>query len=437
MRKKLSQVARVSRMTRAAAALVDGADAPAARCEASRPRSPAEGAADRRAARAALRGGMRALRARASARRGSGEGGASWPRGRGPVPSDGRAATRGATWHDRPSSPCYAPPAMTSFVVNGQPRQVDEQSHDRLIDALRAGLRLTGAKESCSSGACGACTVLADGVAVLSCLLPTTAAAGRTIETVEGLGPGASSRPARADGARRPAVRLLHAGRGHAGRGVLSPLAGRARHSGSNAPGRQRRDGRSSVPLRRLRGHRRRHHTRLRGRLRRRRRSAVTASRRQVQGHRRGEVHGGRVPGRRAGRRHPPVCSRARPGPRGSTPGARSGRPACARRFRCSARAEDPGRFDTWDRRSLPSLRRPRQAARDALRLIDVEYEVLPAAIGMDGARAEGAPSVYRLGGPRSPSESELPLVPWPVSPQPARAVLLLLAPPVPRRGGA
>ena len=170
--------------------------------------------------------------------------------------------------------------------------------------------------------------------------------------------PEASSSPARADGPRRPAVRLLHAGCGHAGRGVPSPLAGRARHGGADPRRSQRRDGRPSVPLRRLRGHRRRYHTRLRGRFRRRHRSAVTAARRQVQSHWRGEVHRGRVPGRRAGRRHPPVDPRAR-----QSPLHQHG--ACARRARSARRDLDARRGDgavggsvPSGRKSLPSPRR-------------------------------------------------------------------------------
>ena len=58
---------------------------------------------------------------------------------------------------------------------------------DRLLDVLREPLGLTGTKEGCGEGECGACTVLLDGVPVLSCLVPLAQCAGRTVETVEAL----------------------------------------------------------------------------------------------------------------------------------------------------------------------------------------------------------------------------------------------------------
>jgi aerobic-type carbon monoxide dehydrogenase small subunit (CoxS/CutS family) len=61
---------------------------------------------------------------------------------------------------------------------------------DRLLDVLRGPLGLTGTKEGCGEGECGACTVLLDGEPVLSCLVPLFQCAGRTIETVEGIAEG-------------------------------------------------------------------------------------------------------------------------------------------------------------------------------------------------------------------------------------------------------
>ena len=76
---------------------------------------------------------------------------------------------------------------MINFTVNGEAVQVDVPPMTRLLDALREELRLTGSKEGCGEGECGACTVLIDGEAVNSCLVPTTQAEGCDVVTVEGV----------------------------------------------------------------------------------------------------------------------------------------------------------------------------------------------------------------------------------------------------------
>ena len=76
------------------------------------------------------------------------------------------------------------------FTVNGDPVEVDGHPMERLLDVLRARLGLTGTKEGCGEGECGACTVLLDGEPVLSCLVPLLQCAGRRIETVESLAEG-------------------------------------------------------------------------------------------------------------------------------------------------------------------------------------------------------------------------------------------------------
>ena len=77
--------------------------------------------------------------------------------------------------------------------VNGTPREVDASPWARLLDVLREELRLTGTKEGCGEGECGACTVLLDGEPVNSCLVAIGQCDGRKVTTVEGLadrGPG-------------------------------------------------------------------------------------------------------------------------------------------------------------------------------------------------------------------------------------------------------
>jgi carbon-monoxide dehydrogenase small subunit len=74
-----------------------------------------------------------------------------------------------------------------NLLVNGKKRKVKVPAMKRLLDTLREDLGLTGTKEGCGEGECGACTVLIDGVAVNSCLVPTCQVEGQHIKTVEGL----------------------------------------------------------------------------------------------------------------------------------------------------------------------------------------------------------------------------------------------------------
>lgn len=71
--------------------------------------------------------------------------------------------------------------------VNGQTHTVEVPPQRLLLDCLRYDLGLTGSKEGCSIGVCGACTVMMDGKIVSSCLTLAVAADGRDIETIEGL----------------------------------------------------------------------------------------------------------------------------------------------------------------------------------------------------------------------------------------------------------
>ncbi len=73
------------------------------------------------------------------------------------------------------------------FRVNGAPTEVDVPGMRRLLDVLREELGLTGTKEGCGEGECGACTVLIDGAPVDSCLVPVCQVGGTDIRTVEGL----------------------------------------------------------------------------------------------------------------------------------------------------------------------------------------------------------------------------------------------------------
>ena len=83
------------------------------------------------------------------------------------------------------------------FSVNDATAEVDVPGMRRLLDVLREELALTGTKEGCGEGECGACTVLLDGAPVDACLVPICQVDGADVRTVEGLGPaGASARAA-------------------------------------------------------------------------------------------------------------------------------------------------------------------------------------------------------------------------------------------------
>ena len=81
---------------------------------------------------------------------------------------------------------------MIELTVNGDRRTVGIPAHYTLLETLRYALGLTGSKQGCDKGDCGACTVLLDDVPTLSCITPVHEAAGRRVRTVEGLvrGPG-------------------------------------------------------------------------------------------------------------------------------------------------------------------------------------------------------------------------------------------------------
>jgi xanthine dehydrogenase small subunit len=88
-----------------------------------------------------------------------------------------------------------AEPIEVAFTVNRQPVRLRVASDRRLLDVLREDLRLTGAKEGCGKGECGACTVLVDGQAVDACLVMGYQADGAVVDTIEGLADGATLHP--------------------------------------------------------------------------------------------------------------------------------------------------------------------------------------------------------------------------------------------------
>ncbi len=84
---------------------------------------------------------------------------------------------------------------MIRLLVNGRSREVDAPPLARLLDVLRVPLALTGTKEGCGEGECGACTVLVDGAPVNACLVAAGQCEGRAVVTVEGLATGDALTP--------------------------------------------------------------------------------------------------------------------------------------------------------------------------------------------------------------------------------------------------
>lgn len=79
---------------------------------------------------------------------------------------------------------------LVHFTVNGEARKVEVFPMARLLDVLREQLQLTGTKEGCGEGECGACTVIIDGQIVNSCLVPMAQVNGTQITTIEGVAKG-------------------------------------------------------------------------------------------------------------------------------------------------------------------------------------------------------------------------------------------------------
>jgi len=84
---------------------------------------------------------------------------------------------------------------IIELTINGKKRKVETTASTRLLDLIRDDLHLTGTKEGCGKGECGACTVIMNGELVASCLILAPQADGAVITTIEGIGDGENLDP--------------------------------------------------------------------------------------------------------------------------------------------------------------------------------------------------------------------------------------------------
>ena len=84
------------------------------------------------------------------------------------------------------------------LIINGEPQEILVDPRTTLLEMLRDQLLLTGTKEGCSDGNCGACSVLLEGAVVCSCLVFAAELEGQSVTTIEGVGPGGELDPIQA-----------------------------------------------------------------------------------------------------------------------------------------------------------------------------------------------------------------------------------------------
>jgi xanthine dehydrogenase YagR molybdenum-binding subunit len=293
------------------------------------------------------------------------------------------------------------------LTLNGADLETEVRAEESAVEVLRDRLGLTGTKLVCGEGVCGACTVLVDGVPVTSCLLPVTALAGRSVTTVEGFGPELHAvqrafiaHDALQCGYCTPGFvveAIAFHDRWRAERGTEEPsheevvgaLAGHlcrcGAYLGISAAVRDACAGRfdAAAPI----------GPRLEARAKVTGQAVYTADVR----------YEGQLEGRilRSPHAHARVLALDL-APAWALDGVRAAVELLGEDRLVRYVGDEVAAVAAVDRRT----------AEEALALIAVEYEPLPAAIGMEAARAEGAPRVYAGRRRRAPSAAEQPLFP-------------------------
>jgi len=105
------------------------------------------------------------------------------------------AVPHGAALSAEPAGTDAMPVGSVRLVVNGEPKELELDPRQSLLDVLRETLDLTGTKKGCNQGACGACTILVNGKRIVSCLTLASMHDGAQVQTIEGLDKDGSLHP--------------------------------------------------------------------------------------------------------------------------------------------------------------------------------------------------------------------------------------------------
>lgn len=319
---------------------------------------------------------------------------------------------------DPAAAPVTQPPTLVEAEVNGVARRLDVDPERSALSVVRDTLELTGSKRACGHGACGACTMLVDGEPTVTCLLPVTSLHGRKLTTVEGLAAGDQLHPVQRAFMAEDALQCGFCTPGFVTAGVAFYRKWRAGHGQAAGSGAAEKPDREAVAAA-LSGHLCRCAAYD---------NILTAVQRACAG----EYEQPTDASPRYDAREK-VTGAAKYTVDVRHPGQLEGKilrsphgHAKIKKIDWSKALALPGvagvvdllagvttvRFAGQELLALAAV--DEHVAEEALALIEVDYEVLPAVIGMAAARAPGAPAVYpsRNTRKRAPNAGEGPLLP-------------------------